>query len=222
MRIELACLDMAGTTVSDDGVVEKAFTAAADEAGLTGDRLTAAMTVVRETMGQAKIEVFRRILGDAGAAERANAAFERAYAELLAGGAVTALPGAVEVLAALRDAGLKLCLTTGFAPATRDALLGHLGWAPLVDLALSPADAGRGRPWPDMIQLAARTLGVADPAAVAVAGDTPSDVRAGLAAGATVVAGVLSGSGTREELAAAGATHVLGSVAELPEIVIRR
>jgi phosphonatase-like hydrolase len=219
MTIELACLDMAGTTVSDDGVVEKAFTAAAGEVGLTGERFDEAMTVVRETMGQAKIEVFRRILGQEDAAQAANTAFEAAYADLLAGGAVSALPGAVDSLTALRAAGVRLCLTTGFAPATRNALLAHLGWAPLVDLALSPADAGRGRPWPDMIQLAARTFGVTDPAAVAVAGDTSGDVQAGVAAGASVVAGVLTGSGTRDQLEGAGATHVLDSIAELPALL---
>lgn len=215
--IELVCLDMAGTTVADDGVVEKAFTAAAGEVGLTGSRFDDAMAVVRETMGQSKIEVFRRILGDEAAAQQGNAAFERAYGELL--DTVAALPGAVDVLHVLRARGRKVCLTTGFAPVTRDALIAHLAWAPLVNLALSPADAGRGRPFPDMIQLAARRLGVTDPSAVAVAGDTPSDVAAGLAAGASIVAGVLTGTGTREELAAAGATHVLGTIADLPPLL---
>lgn len=220
-KIELACLDMAGTTVSDGGVVERAFTVAANAVGIMPGSapFAKAMTVVRETMGQAKIEVFRLILGDEDTAQRANTAFESAYADLLASGAVQPLPGAVDVLGALRDAGLKVCLTTGFAPATRDALLAHLGWKPLVDLVLSPVDAGRGRPWPDMIQLAARTLEVSDPAAVAVVGDTPSDVQAGVAAGASVVAGVLTGTGTRDELESAGATHVLTTIAELPGVL---
>ncbi len=219
--IELACLDMAGTTVGDDGVVERAFTVAAGAVGIVpgSAAFAKAMTVVRETMGQAKIEVFRLILSEEETAQRANRAFEHAYADLVASGAVQPLPEAVDVLGALRDAGLKVCLTTGFAPATRDALLAHLGWEPLVDLVLSPADAGRGRPYPDMIQLAARTLGVDDPAAVAVAGDTPSDVQAGVAAGASVVAGVLTGTGTREELEAAGATHVLTTIGELPGVL---
>ena len=39
-----------------------------------------------------------------------------------------------------------------------------------------------------MIHLAARILAVTDPAAIAVAGDTPSDIAAGRAAGASVVA----------------------------------
>jgi phosphoglycolate phosphatase-like HAD superfamily hydrolase len=88
-------------------------------------------------MGQAPIEVFRRILDDEDSAQRANVRFERAYAHLLTAGAVRALPGAVDALATLHDSGIKLCLTTGFAPATRDALLAQLGWKPLVDPALA-------------------------------------------------------------------------------------
>jgi phosphonatase-like hydrolase len=219
--IELVCLDMAGTTVSDDGVVEQAFTEAVARAGIAAGsaRHADALHVVRETMGQAKIEVFRRILGDEATAQEANRAFERAYATLLADGAVAALPGAEDLLDRLSKAGLGICLTTGFAPSTREALIEHLGWGSRVDLALSPADVGRGRPWPDMIRAAARTLDVTSPAAVAVAGDTPSDIEAGVASGASVVAGVLTGTGSRAELDAAGATHVLGSVGELLPLV---
>jgi phosphoglycolate phosphatase-like HAD superfamily hydrolase len=66
-----------------------------------------------------------------------------------------------------------------------------------------------------MIELAMRTLGVTDPAAVAVAGDTRADMEAGRASGAAVVAGVLTGSDDDAALRAAGATHVLGSIADL-------
>jgi beta-phosphoglucomutase-like phosphatase (HAD superfamily) len=108
--IELACLDMAGTTVRDDGAVERAFTVAAGAVGIVpGSRaFAAAMAIVHETMGQAKIEVFRRILGEEETAQRANRAFESAYADLLSGGVVTALPGAVETLTALRECGIKV------------------------------------------------------------------------------------------------------------------
>ena len=50
----------------------------------------------------------------------------------------------------LRDAGIRVCLATGFSPSTRDAIIDELAWGGLIDLALSPADAGRGRPWPDL------------------------------------------------------------------------
>lgn len=224
MTIELVCLDMAGTTVSDDGSVECAFTTAVGAAGIEAGsaRHRDALAVVRETMGQAKIEVFRRILADEAAAERANAEFERAYGRLLAGGEIRALPGADGLLVELRRAGLLICLTTGFAPGTREEILDRLGWRRQVDLALSPADAGRGRPWPDMIIEARHRLGVADPAAVVVVGDTPSDMRAGVAAEAALVVGVLTGSGTAAELTGSGATGVLRSAADLPALLSAR
>ena len=133
----------------------------------------------------------------------------------MAAGGVAPLPGAVHALSALREAGIKICLATGFSPVTRDAVLDALGWRPLVDLALSPADAGRGRPWPDLPLTALLRLGGGAVSELAVAGDTASDVESGLRAGAGLVAGVLTGSASRAELDKAGAPHVLDSIAGL-------
>src|SRR6201994_508321 len=215
----IACLDMAGTTVADDGVVMDAFETAISNRGLSADRYEQAMKDVRATMGQSKIEVFRRILGDEDAALDANQAFEGHYERAVRAGAVAPLPGAVEAIAALRAAGLKVCLLTGFSPSTRDALLDALDWWPLIDLALPPADAGRGRPWPDLPLTALLRLGGGAVRGLATVGDTRSDIESGLRAGAGLVAGVLTGGTPREELAAAGATHVLASVADLPGLL---
>jgi phosphoglycolate phosphatase len=92
---------------------------------------------------------------------------------------------------------------------------GALGWRPLIDLALSPADVGRGRPWPDLPPNAVLRLRGGSVAELAVAGDTASDVESGLRAGAGLVAGVLTGAGTREEFERAGAPHILDSVIDL-------
>ncbi|GAA1789770.1 hypothetical protein GCM10009682_09830 [Luedemannella flava] len=62
-RWQLACLDMAGTTVRDNSLVEQAFTVAVAGQGVA-PRTTAyedALTIVRKTMGQSRIEVFRRM-----------------------------------------------------------------------------------------------------------------------------------------------------------------
>lgn len=72
---------------------------------------------------------------------------------------------------------------TSFAPVTRDRLLASLGWDDLADLVLSPADAGRGRPYADMIVTAVLRLRVDDVRSVAVVGDTEADIRSGLWAG---------------------------------------
>jgi len=215
-------MDMAGTTVADDGLVVTAFTRAVGTLGIAEDdeRFGPMMRHVMDTMGESKITVFRALFdGDEQVAQDANAAFEAAYGDLVAGGACEALPGAVETISALRDAGVKVALTTGFAPPTRDAIIDSLGWRGLVDLALSPADVGRGRPFPDLNLSALLRLGGTDVRAMATVGDTAFDVRAGLAAGAGVVCGVLTGAHDRDALTGAGAHHVLGSVADLPGVL---
>jgi phosphoglycolate phosphatase len=219
-RITVACLDMAGTTVADDGTVMEAFTAAITEQVLPVTQFNQAMTDVRSSMGQSKIEVFRRILGDDTAAAKANASFEDHYGAAVGRGEVAAMPGAEDLFAALRAAGIRICLNTGFAPVTRDAIIGALGWGSLIDLALSPADAGRGRPWPDMPLTALLRLGGGAVSELAVAGDTGTDVECGLRAGAGVVAGVLTGAGTREDMEQAGAPLILDTIAGLLPHVI--
>jgi phosphonatase-like hydrolase len=213
--IELVVLDMAGTTVVDDGVVEQAFARTADRVDL-GPALTPdeALQHVRDTMGQSKIEVFRHLTGgDEQLAQRANEQFEVAYGELVDESGVEPIAGAGDLVDALRASGRSVVLTTGFSPATRDRLLDSLGWT--VDAALSPVDAGRGRPAPDLVLTALLRTGASSVAAVAVVGDTASDVLSGRAAGAGLVVGVTTGAHTREQLLAAGADVVLDSVREL-------
>ena len=203
--ISVLCLDMAGTTISDGESVMTAFTAALSAEALPVREFSTAMRYVRATMGQSKIEVFRHVLDDEAAAQRANASFEAHYAKAVADGLITAMPGAEDLLAAARD-----------------AIIGALRWEGKADLLLSPADAGRGRPWPDMPLTALLRLGGGSVHELAVAGDTPSDIEAGLRAGAGLVVGVLTGDSPRADLEAVpaaaglpGTPVILGSVAGL-------
>jgi phosphoglycolate phosphatase-like HAD superfamily hydrolase len=104
---------------------------------------------------------------------------------------------------------------------TQDAILDALGRRGLVPLTLCPADAGgRGRPYPDMVLEAFLRTGAADDVRqVAVVGDTSYDVLSGVRAGAGLVAGVRTGAHGDEEFRAAGAGHVLDSVAALPALL---
>ena len=213
--ITVACLDMAGTTVADDGLVIAAFRGALLDQRLPAGAQDRAMRIAHETMGQSKIVVFREIFGDEDTAQRVNTAFEDHYAAAVSGGRIEPLPGAAQTLKHLRDAGIRVCLSTGFSPVTRDAILAALGWRDVIDLALSPADVGRGRPYPDMALTALLRLGGGAVSELAVAGDTASDVESGLRAGAGVVAGVLTGTGTRADFERAGAPLILGTIADL-------
>ncbi|WP_241387260.1 phosphonatase-like hydrolase [Rhodococcus sp. CH91] len=220
--IRLAVLDMAGTTVADDGLVVRAFDEAATAVGLpgSGPERDDARRYVLDTMGQSKIVVFRALFGSDERARVANEAFERAYERFVDAGDVTAIPGAEKAITLLREANIAVALTTGFSRSTQDRLLAALGWTDLADLALTPADAGRGRPYPDMILTALLRTGTDDVREVAVVGDTAGDVLSGRRAGASVVAGTLTGAHDEATLRDAGATHILGSIADLPALIL--
>ncbi|MCC9155155.1 HAD hydrolase-like protein [Streptomyces parvulus] len=221
--IRLVVLDMAGTTVADGGLVERAFDAAARELGVepgTPDHAEK-LDYVRATMGESKISVFRHLFGDEDRAQHANTTFEKAYGELVDGGLIAPVPGAREAVEELTADGRTVVLTTGFARVTQDAILGALGWHDLVPLTLCPADAGgRGRPYPDMVLAAFLRTGAADDVRqVAVVGDTAYDVLSGVRAGAGLVAGVRTGAHRDDAFREAGAGHVLDSVAGLPALL---
>jgi phosphonatase-like hydrolase len=220
--IQLAVLDMAGTTVADDGLVEQAFTAAIGAQGIEPGtpQYERMIEHVRATMGESKITVFRALLDREEAAQEANNAFEGAYSSLIGG--LKPIDGAEDAIRQLQDAGIKVCLTTGFSETTQHRILTALGWQQLADLTLCPAQAGRGRPYPDMVLRALLELRADGVQNVAVAGDTAYDMATGIRAGAGIVAGVLTGAHGKQQLDAAGATHVLESVRDLPGLLLDR
>ena len=173
-------------------MVERAFAEAIATQGIvpgTG-AYARAMVHVHRSRGCPKIEVFRGIFPDNEAqAQAANLTFERSYEGAIGRAGLTPMPGTVEALEKLRDAGIKICLITGFSRVTLSRVLSALSWSDKVDLALCPEDAGRGRPMPNMVLTAVLRLGIEDVRHVAVAGDSESDMLCGRRSGASVVAG---------------------------------
>ena len=213
---ELVVLDMAGTTVRDDGAVDEAFTTALTSVGIGVDdpRFASAKTYVRDTMGQSKADVFAALL-EPGDAVRATEEFARCLRADRGRGPGLAHGGrrrGVRPAAHERGEGVP---DDGVRAEHADVLLAALGWEAAVDLALSPADCGRGRPAPDMILGAMERLGVSDPGAVAVVGDTTSDLEAGTNASARAVIGVLSGAHDRKALSSAPHTDLIDDVTGL-------
>lgn len=221
-RIGLVVFDMAGTTVEDSGLVQQSFMAADAHAGLSktdADR-DAMFAYVAETMGQSKIVVFRHLArGNEEQAQAANKEFERCYAQLVAEGHCSPIPGAEDVITSFRSRGIKTALTTGFAKETQDAILDALGWHHLADVVLCPGPGMRGRPYPDMALAAVMRTETISVRSMVVVGDTSSDVLTGLRAGARASVGVLTGAHDTAQFSAAGATHILDSVADLPGLV---
>ena len=216
-RIKLVAFDVAGTTVNDDGLVVAAFKAAFEKSQpeLWPEKGAIWTQYAIDTMGQSKIHVFTELLGDIEKAHAANVAFEEAYMNEVAEQGISPIAGTLEIFADLRERGIAIALTTGFSRSTLDPMLFELGWLGLIDASVTPEEAGRGRPHPDMLNFLANKLNIQSPELVMVVGDTAADIQSGVAFGATNIVGVLSGAHSRETLHDAGATSVINSVADL-------
>lgn len=215
MTVALACLDLTGTTVADDDMVERAFAEAIATQGVVPgtNAYAKAMVQVHRMRGEQSINIFRTLFPDEEArAQAADVAFERSYDSAIDRMGLSPLPNAEVTIDRLVSTGVRVCLTTGFGRSTLGRILDTLGWWDRVHHAVCPEEAGRGRPAPDVVLAAVLRLGVDDVRDVAVIGDTAAGATAGRRAGASVVAGVLSGAHGRERLLEAGATHIVDRV----------
>ncbi len=217
----MVAFDVAGTTLNDDGIVITAFKNAfeATQPDLWPSKGEIWTQYAIDTMGQSKIHVFTELLGDAQKAYQANLAFEESYISEITEIGATPIIGAEELFSELRKQGIAVVLTTGFSRSTLDVLLDTLNWRDLIDLSVTPSEVERGRPFPDMLNFAAKQLMISAPENIMVVGDTAADMRAGIAFGAGHVVGVLSGAHDRETLHNAGATQIINSVANLPSLI---
>ncbi|MEY4337755.1 MAG: hypothetical protein RL680_650 [Actinomycetota bacterium] len=221
MNLEMAAFDVAGTTVKDDGIVIEAFKVAFEmtQPDLWPEKGAEWTQYAIDTMGQSKIEVFTALLGDAEKAVQANIAFEEAYVNEIAEQGISEIPGSLELFASLRERGIPVALTTGFSRSTLNVILIELGWHDVVDLTVTPDEAGRGRPHPDMLLHAARKLNAPSPEFSLVVGDTASDMKSAVAYGSKNIFGVLSGAHSKEILVDSGATSIVNSISDITSLL---
>lgn len=131
-----------------------------------------------------------------------------------------ALPGAVEAVRALHAAGYAIGLATNDSTAGAKRTLETFGIADLFVAALGYDAVANPKPAADPCLVFAHKAGVSA-GEVAVVGDNAHDLEMARAAGAGLSVGVLSGNGTRENLAPY-ADVVLNSVSDLPDFLAGR
>lgn len=156
--------------------------------------------------------------GAPGGVAALTARLDRIFTEEGAAGAVPVcdLPA---LFGRLRRRGLALGVATSDSTAAARATLERLALTDGVDF-VAGYDSGHGaKPGPGMVRAFCTATGLS-PAETAVVGDNLHDLEMGRAAGARLLVGVLTGTGSRAELAAA-ADAVIASVAEL-EALLRR
>lgn len=217
--IRLMVFDMAGTTVEDGGQVGTAFGAALAECGIA---LTAEQ--LGNVRGASKREAIAELVAQhasaawQGRAGEVYASFVRHLEREFAAG-VKPLPGAEATFAYLRERGIKIALTTGFDRDIAGLLLDALRWKSLADAWFCGDHVPRGRPAPYLIFRAMEATAVDSVHAVGTLGDTVLDLQAGHNAGVRLNIGTLSGAHGRDKMRLEPHTHLIASVAELPQLL---
>jgi phosphonatase-like hydrolase len=228
MRTALVVFDMAGTTVSDKGNVNKAFRDA-----LAEENIMVGMEEVNTLMGYRKIEAITRMVvkqltslttaEQTALIEKIHDRFNRIMVDFYQSDAdLQPLPFAEELFRTLQDRGIKVALNTGFTRVITDAILQRLGWnqTPMIDTVICSDEVPEGRPYPYMIQSVMQKLGITDTQQVVKVGDTEVDVNEGRNAGCGFVAAVTTGAYTREQLLEYRPDVIIDSLQELPAFIL--
>lgn len=218
--IELLVFDMAGTTIDEQNAVYKSIHQALNEAGYQCSLDTVLEIAAGKEKRQAIKDVIMYLNGDGSfdtAIDAIHEDFKQKLDRVYANGIARPMPDAVAVFEALRAKNIKVALNTGYSREIATLLMRQLDWAvpQTVDALVTASDVTQGRPHPDMIWEAMRLVGVADPKCVAKIGDSAIDIEEGHRAGCSLVAGVLTGAQTYEQLATAKPTHIFKNLTEL-------
>ncbi len=222
--IELVVFDMAGTTVYDEDSVNRCVRDALGGAGLA---VTPAE--VNEVMGLPKPEAIAILVERSGRlgdlADQLGAIHRDFVARSLAfyrtDPSVREIPSTTRVFERLQRAGIRVALNTGFDRPITSVILDRLGWSgsPLIDATICSDEVPRGRPHPDMIVELMRRTQVGDARRVAKVGDTPADLEEGANAGCGLIVGVTQGTHRRHELERHPHTHLIETIADLPDLL---
>ncbi len=127
------------------------------------------------------------------------------------------VPGAADVLMALKGKGMKIGLITLNSSAVAVNTLKRLGIDRLLDAMVARDFVREAKPNPDHLMKVLEELGV-KPEETVVVGDTVLDIRCGKKLGAVAI-GITTGRSSRDELERAGADFIISSLSELIPII---
>ena len=198
--------DIDGTLVDSNYLHVFAWQQAFDDIGVEVEAWR-----IHRSIGMDGTELLRSLcpgLDDLEAAKKAHSEHYRALSPLL-----RALPGALDLLDAVADAGLQVVLATSAPEDELASLRDVLDRDDIVSAVTSSEDVDTAKPQPDIVAVALDRAGVPADRAVFV-GDAVWDVRAARRAGVPTV-GLRSGGSGRAELESEGAAAVYDNPADL-------
>ena len=203
--------DLDDTLVHSDAVRE-AFAIIACEHEIGRDRLCGVLDALT---GRPALEVFQALGLRGEPAHAATSRFLSVLDELNERVPTVAYPDADAVLRELAARGSTLMLSTGSSPARAHRVLEQEGWDAFHVVLGSDAACAKGRAHYDRIAEQADAGWVRDAVTI---GDSPADMRLGAEHGVPVRIGI-DRDGDPAPLLEAGATHVVGTLADVLAIV---
>lgn len=215
---KLVVLDIAGTTVNDFGLVQKAAMNTMKE------KLAVDVTLddANKVMGIPKKTAFEQLCSlhqvEVSAEQVDGLVFhfnERLTAQYAEKGSIELMPHAGELFESIRACGSQVYLNTGFNRAIADVIVQNLNLGTVLNGYIGSDEVMAGRPQPDMIRLAMKRSGVEYSHFVMKVGDTISDLYEGFSAGCAWNVGVLTGANTYEELRTAPYSQILSNLQPL-------
>lgn len=210
-RIRAVVFDFDGTLFWTTDAIVCSFCAALQTTG----RPDVAPARVERLIGRPLREMFQTIVTDASPAEIESlvAAYRSVFKHVALERSRPA-PGFHIAMTALYAAGIRMAIATHRLADGAHLILDHFGATHWFDAIVTLDDIRRPKPAPDPLWQALAAIGT-PPAEAAAVGDTPDDVRAGVAAGMWSIA-IETQLYPLATLQAAGAHAVLSSLAELP------
>jgi phosphonatase-like hydrolase len=215
---KLVVLDIAGTTVNDFGLVQKAAMNTMKE------NLAVDVTLddANKVMGIPKKTAFEQLCSlhqvEVSAEQIDGLVFhfnERLTAQYAEKGSIELMPHAGELFESIRACGSQVYFNTGFNRAIADVIVQNLNLGTVLNGYIGSDEVMAGRPQPDMIRLAMKRSGVEYSHFVMKVGDTISDLYEGFSAGCAWNVGVLTGANTYEELRTAPYSQILSNLQPL-------
>jgi phosphoglycolate phosphatase len=200
MRHRLVLFDLDGTLIDHFGAIHRCHSHAMRRIGLPAPTLER----VRAAIGRGLEDAIADLAGAENVARILPLYLEHWRATNLDD--VRLMPGALELLGALQDRGVRTAVFTNKRGDASRTVCAHLGITPLVDGIFGAGDTPWLKPQP---QFAAHALKQLDAAADATAlvGDSIYDLAAAQNAGLEFI-GVTTGTHSAEELRAHGAVRV--------------
>jgi HAD superfamily hydrolase (TIGR01509 family) len=211
MSFELVIFDCDGVLVDSEMITNRVFAAMLNDLGITVSIEDMFERFVGRSMPQC-LEIITRLLGGPVPDGFVEEYYARSRAALKQ--ELKAVPDIEAVLSALQ---VPYCVASSGTHEKMETTLGVTGLLPkFLGRMYSVTDVARSKPFPDVFLHAARQQGKA-PAACAVIEDTPTGVRAGVAAGMTVFG--YCALTPKHRLIEAGAHQTFERMRDLPELL---